>query len=437
MAQDKTQSIDYQSLLKNSYLELKKMRSELEAVERTRKEPIAVIGMGCRFPGADNPEAFWKLLSSGTDAITEVPPDRWDIDEYYDPDPETPGKMYTRYGGFLNQVDKFDPQFFGISLREALSMDPQQRILLEVAWEALENAGQVQEKLNGSQTGVFIGATINDYAQRLIQSGNLDVYFTTGSVFNAMAGRLSYVLGLRGPCMSLDTACSSSLVTVHLACMNLRNRECDMALAGGVNLILSPNATIALSRSRMLSPVGRYKTFDASADGYVRGDGCGVLVLKRLSDAEADRDNILAVIRGSAVNQDGSSGGFTVPNGPAQQSLIRRALANAGTEPNEVKYVEAHGTGTSLGDPIEVRAVASVMGQGRSPDQPLLIGSAKTNVGHLEAAAGVAALIKTVLAIQHEEIPPHLHFKEPNPKIPLFSRDLEGLLFAITGEKRL
>lgn len=414
-----TEKTDYKSLLKNSLVEMRRMRIELEALEREKSEPIAVIGMGCRFPGgADDPESYWQLLKNGVDAVTQVPPDRWDVDAYYDPNPETPGKIYCRHGSFIRDVDRFDPQFFGISPRETLSMDPQQRILLEVAWEALENAGHIGARLSGSRTGVFVGATVNDYAQRLLQAGghsHIDVYFTTGSAFNAMAGRISYTLGLHGPSMVIDTACSSSLTAVHVACQNLRNRQCDIALAGGVNLILSPEATIALCRSRMLSPQGRCKTFDASADGYVRGDGCGIIVLRRLSDAVKEKDHILALIRSSAMNQDGSGGGFTVPNGQAQQALIQQALSAANLESSEIDYVEAHGTGTSLGDPIEIRSMAAILSRDRDPGNPLSIGSVKTNFGHLESAAGVASLIKVILSLQHEMIPPHLHFKKPNP----------------------
>ncbi|MCP4111297.1 MAG: acyltransferase domain-containing protein [Desulfobacteraceae bacterium] len=394
---------------------------KLEKAERSKTEPIAIIGMGCRFPGADTPESFWDVLHNGTDAISEVPPDRWNIDTFYDPDPEIPGKMYTRHGGFLDQVDRFDPRFFGITPREALSMDPQQRIFLEVAWESLENAGQSRERLAGSQTGVFIGVTAIDYAKLLaegVDPSKIDAYFATGNVLNSISGRLSYILGLQGPSIAIDTACSSSLVAVHLACQSLRTGESDLALAGGVNLVLAPGGTLTLCRARMLAPDGRCKTFDAAADGYVRGDGCGVVVLKRLSDAISSRDNILALIRGSAVNQDGASSGLTVPNGPAQQALIRQALANAKTEPSDVSYLEAHGTGTSLGYPIEVRAAAAVFSKDRSPGQPLIIGSVKTNTGHLESAAGVASLIKVVLALQYENIPPHLHFKNPSPHIP-------------------
>jgi malonyl CoA-acyl carrier protein transacylase len=402
-------------------LALKEARAKLEAVERSKSEPIAIIGMSCRFPGgADNLEAFWRLLRDGVDAITEVPPQRWDIDSYYDPDPDASGKIYTRFGGFLQQVDRFDPQFFGISPREAESLDPQQRLLLEVSWEALENAGVAAERLVGSRTGIFVGIGQNDYAQLHLNAGEperINAYDGTGNGFCFASGRLSYVLGLHGPSMAVDTACSSSLVAAHLACQSLRAGECNLALVGGVQLILSPEVTIFLSRTHALSPDGRCKSFDASANGFGRGEGCGVLVLKRLSDAVADGDNILALIRGSAVNHDGSSSGLTVPNKLAQQTLIREALKNAKVEPSQVSYVEAHGTGTSLGDPIEIGALEAVLGKERSPEQPLAIGSVKTNIGHLEAAAGVAGLIKVVLALQHQEIPPHLHFKQPNPYI--------------------
>ncbi len=404
---------------KRALLALKEMQAKLEASERLKTEPIAIIGLGCRFPGGSNdPEAFWQLLHNGVDAITEVPRDRWDIDAYYDPDPNASGKMYVRNAGFVDQVDQFDPQFFGIAPREAVNMDPQQRLLLEVSWEALEHAGLAPDKLVGSQTGVFVGIMNLDYFQLATDPNLVDAHTATGSAFSVTSGRLSYTLGLQGPSMAIDTACSSSLVSVHLACQSLRTRDCNLALAAGVNLILTPVVTINECRARMLASDGRCKTFDAAADGFARGEGCGVVVLKRLSDAMADGDNILALIRGSAVNQDGRSGGLTVPNGPAQQAVIRAALVSAGVEPGQVSYVEAHGTGTSLGDPIELRALGAVLGQGRSPAQKLIVGSVKTNMGHLEAAAGVAGLIKVVLALQHQEIPPHLHLKNPNPLIP-------------------
>ena len=403
---------------KRALLAVKEMQSKLDALERAKTEPIAIIGIGCRFPGGiDNPEAFWRILHDGVDTITEVPKNRWDIDSYYDPDPDTTGKIYTRDGGFLTEVDTFDSQFFNISPREATSLDPQQRLLLEVSWEALENAHQVSEQLYNSLTGVFIGISTNDYLKRLLGTEAPDAYFGTGNAFSAAAGRLSYVLGLTGPSMAVDTACSSSLVAVHLACQSLRQQECHLALAGGVNLLLSPEASITFSQGKMLAPDGRCKTFDAAANGYVRGEGCGVIVLKRLSDAYADQDQILAVIRGSAINQDGPSGGLTVPNGPSQQAVIRQALKNGGVDPVQVSYIEAHGTGTSLGDPIEVGAIGAVFGGSHSQEHPLMIGSLKTNIGHLEAAAGIAGLLKVVLQLQHQEIAPHLHLREPNPYI--------------------
>ena len=403
------------SPLQRAVLALKEMRSKLDTLERSRTEPIAIIGMGCRFPGgANDPESFWQLLCNGVDATREIPSDRWDINAYYDPNPQTPGKMYTRRGGFLDRVDEFDAEFFGIAPREAVSMDPQQRLLLEVSYSALENAGQAPDKLSGSQSGVFIGISAHDYEQ-LGGLSDIDVYTATGNALSIAAGRLSYFLGLEGPTLAVDTACSSSLVAVHLACQSLRAGECRLALAGGVQLILSPQTTIWMSKMQALSPDGRCKTFDAAADGYGRGEGCGMVVLKRLSDAIADRDNILALIRGSAINQDGKSSGLTVPNGMAQQALIRAALTNANVEPNQVSYVEAHGTGTSLGDPIELKALAEVLGKRQPDKQPLTIGSVKTNIGHLEAAAGIASLIKVVLAMQHEEIPPHLHLNQLNP----------------------
>jgi acyl transferase domain-containing protein len=407
--------------MENALLKLEKMQSKLNNKESAKAEPIAIIGMSCRFPGgANDTEAFWQLLINGVDAITEVPRDRWNLDAYFDSHPDTPGKMYSRHGGFLQQVDQFDPQFFGISPREAMKMDPQQRLLLEVAWEALEKAGLIPNQQIASQGGVFIGITTNDYAKLLMLSGDLsqfDAHYLTGNPLNAVAGRLSYILGLQGPCMAIDTACSSSLVAVHLACQSLRNQECTYAIAGGVNLILSKENTIALCKARILSADGRCKTFDAKADGMVRGEGCGVLILKRLENAVADRDPILAVIRGSAVNQDGSSSGFTVPNKVSQEALIRQALAIGKIEPSEVDYVEAHGTGTPLGDPIEVRALGAVLGEKRSKEFPLKIGSVKTNIGHLESASGIAGLIKVVLSLQYQQIPPHLHLKQPNPHI--------------------
>ncbi|MFM9035290.1 MAG: type I polyketide synthase [Mycobacterium sp.] len=383
-------------------------------------EPVAIIAVACRFPGAPDPDAYWRVLSEGVDAISEIPEDRFDVEEFYDPDQQTPGKIYTRSGGYLDSVDGFDPEFFGISPREAVWMDPQQRLMLEIAWEGLERAGYAPASMRGSRTGVFVGVGANEYAHLL--SGDsvdkLEGHFITGNALNAIAGRVSFTLGLEGPAVAMDTACSSSLVAVHQAAQALHAGDCDMALAGGVNVLLSPASVVAASRARMLAPDGHCKTFDAAADGYVRGEGCGVLVLKRLSDAQRDGDRICAVIRSSAVNQDGASSGLTVPNGGAQQRLIAAALARAGLTGADVDYLEAHGTGTPLGDPIEVQAAAAVYGAGRDPKHPLLMGTAKTNIGHLESAAGVAGLIKVVLSLQHDLLPRTLHFRNPNPHIP-------------------
>ncbi|MBS9534283.1 SDR family NAD(P)-dependent oxidoreductase [Mycobacterium sp. M1] len=394
-------------------------RPEATVSART-DEPIAIVAVSCRFPGAPDPEAFWEVLSGGVDAIREVPEDRFDIDEFYDPDPETPGKIYTRFGGFIDGVDGFDPEFFGISPREAVWIEPQQRLVLETVWEGLERAGYAPAALRGSRTGVFVGVAANEYAHLLSAESveKIEPYFITGNALNAVSGRVAFALGLEGPAMAVDTACSSSLVAVHQACQALHSGDCDVALAGGVNVLLSPVTSIAASRARMLSPVGRCKTFDASADGYVRSEGCGILVLKRLSDAVRDGDRVAAVIGASAVNQDGASSGLTVPNGGAQQRLVGTVLARAGLVGADVDYLEAHGTGTPLGDPIEVQAAGAVYGAGRTPDRPLLMGSVKTNIGHLESASGTAGLIKVVLSLQHEMLPPSLHFDTPSPHIP-------------------
>jgi myxalamid-type polyketide synthase MxaB len=384
-------------------------------------EPLAIIGMGCRFPGASGLEAFWQLLSTGAEAIRAVPPDRWDAEALHDPNPDTPGKIVTRWGGFLDRVDTFDPQLFSITPREAARMDPQQRLLLEVAWEALEHAGLPAERVAGSRTGVFVGIGGTDYAH--VSRGfddylkHIDAYCGTGNALSIAANRLSYALDLHGPSLAIDTACSSSLVALHFAAQSLRNRECDAALVGGVNLILSPEVTIAFSKARMLAPDGRCKPFDADANGYARGEGCGVVLLKRLADALRDGDNVLAVLRGTAVNQDGRTAGITAPSGPSQQECIRQALSQAGIAPDQLTYLEAHGTGTPLGDPIEVQALQGVLGA-RAEGPPCYMGSVKANIGHLETASGVAGLIKVVLMLQHETIPPQRNFKAINPRIP-------------------
>ncbi|MBI5563327.1 MAG: acyltransferase domain-containing protein [Chloroflexi bacterium] len=411
---------DNLSPLKQAIVEIRELRAQLaqrDEVEQARTEPIAIVGLSLRFPGgAQAAESFWQLLRDGVDTIAEVPAERWDIDAYYDANSTTPGKMSTRFGAWLNGIDQFDAPFFGISPREAMSMDPQQRLLLEVTWEALEQAGQSPERLAGSDTGVFLGLANSDYGRLLFTDpAKIDTYASTGSAFSVTAGRLSYWLGLHGPNMALDTACSSSLVAVHLAAQSLRRGECQLALVGGVNLILTPEVNINFSKANMLSTDGRCKTFDARADGYVRGEGCAVIVLKKLPDAIANHDRVLAIVRGSAINHDGRSGGLTAPNGPAQEAVIRAALKDANVEAAQVSYVEAHGTGTSLGDPIEVRALGGVYGRDRST--PLLIGSVKTNIGHVEAAAGLAGLIKVVLMLQHREIAPQLHFQQRNPYV--------------------
>ncbi|RQH48212.1 SDR family NAD(P)-dependent oxidoreductase [Okeania hirsuta] len=384
---------------------------------------IAIIGTACRFPGdADSPQKYWSLLCNGIDAITEVPLNRWDIEKYYNPDKNQPGKISSRYGGFISEVDKFDADFFHISPREAKYIDPQQRILLEENWKALENAGINPESLSGTETGVFVGIAFHDYEQlqnKHNQEQDLNLYFATGSSNAIGAGRLSYFLKLNGPAITVDTACSSSLSAVHLACQSIRNGECELALASGVNLLLSPELSISFSQAGMLSPDGRCKTFDASANGYVRSEGCGVVVLKSLKQAIEDRDPILAVVRGTAINQDGASNGMTAPNQSAQEAVIQKALSIAGISANQVSYVEAHGTGTSLGDPVEIKALEVVYGNNRGSERPLTIGSVKTNIGHTEAAAGIAGLIKVVLSLQNKYIPPHLHLKELNPYMSL------------------
>ncbi len=396
------------------------LQSRLDAIERGQSEPIAIVGVGCRIPQAGRgARSFWNLLSTGEDTVSQVPWDRWDASAWYDPNPDSPGHASTTWGSFLASIDLFDAPFFNISAREAASMDPQQRILLESCWEALEHAGRSPRSLHGSSTGVFIALTNNDYYNLLLGRGEemLDTYLATGTSPSIAAGRISYVLGLLGPAITIDTSCSGSLVAVHMACRSLRQGECNMALAGGVNLILSPEVTVALSKAHMMAPDGRCKTFDAQANGFVRGEGCGVVALKRLGDAVREGDRILAVIRGSAMNQDGRSSGLTAPNGVAQEALLRAALADARLTASDIDYIEAHGTGTALGDPIEAHALAAVFGPGRDALHPLVIGSVKTNVGHLEAAAGIAGLIKAVLALEQEQIPRHLHFHSLNPHI--------------------
>jgi acyl transferase domain-containing protein/thioesterase domain-containing protein/acyl carrier protein len=386
-------------------------------------EPIAIIGMGCRLPGADSPDAYWTLLNGGVDAVSEVPADRWDIDAYYDADPGERGKMNTRCGGFLQDIAGFDPQFFGISQSEADRMDPQQRLLMETAWEALEDAGIAPDTLAGSRTGVYVGISAGDYAAlQLADARWADAYAGSGNAFSIAANRISYFLDLRGPSMAIDTACSSSLVALHQACAGLASGESSLALAAGVNLLLRPEITVAFSQARMMAADGRCKTFDAAADGYVRGEGCGVVVLKPLSRALADGDRIHAVILSTALNHDGRTNGLTAPNGLSQRAVIDSALTSAGLSGADIGYVEAHGTGTSLGDPIEMDAIKAAYGANRQT--PLYVGSAKTNIGHLESAAGIAGLLKCVLQLRHRRIAPHLHFHTLNPKIDLSGADI-------------
>jgi acyl transferase domain-containing protein len=383
-------------------------------------EKIAIIGVGCRFPGADNPTAFWELLSNQIDAVTELSsrPYDWDALHQHSVVPTTESNSIK--GGYLENVEDFDPHFFQISPKEAERLDPQQRLVLEVAWESLENAGIISKQLSGTKTGVFLGASNYDYGMILAQeNAQINAYNAAGTGLCIIANRLSYLLNLQGPSLVIDTACSSSLVAVHYACQSLLNRESNLCLAGGVNLVLSPPATISLSHSQMMSKDGHCKSFDADADGYVRGEGCGVIVLKRLADAVRDGDNIQGVIAGSAVNQDGLSNGLTAPNGLAQQAVIRQALSNAEIKPAQISYVEAQGTGTPLGDSIELNALKTVLMEGREADQPCSIGSVKTNIGHLEAAGGIAGLIKVVLSLQKGQIPAHLHLKKLNPYIKI------------------
>ncbi len=421
-------------------LAVKHATAKLNEIETASTEPIAIIGTACRFPGgADTPESYWEFLREAKDGRVEIPKERWNNDRYYNPDPEAPGQIYVRHGYFLQQpIDQFDPAFFGISGAEANKMDPSQRLLLEVSWEALENAGISPRSLKNTETGVYIGQCFNDYALIGINASpnNLaDFYLGLGTGMNISSGRIAYVFGLQGPTLTLDTTCSSSLVTLHIACQGLRNGESNLALVGGVNLMLHPTVTHGFCKSRALSPDSRCKTFDANADGFARGEGCGIIVLKRLRDAVADGDQILALVKGSAINHDGPSSGLTVPNQQAQKKVLRQALDNARVKPSDVDYVECHGTGTSLGDPLEVKAIDEVYCGERSKDDPLVLGAVKSNVGHLEAAAGVAGLMKIILALQNKEIPPNLHFDRPNPQIDWDKMPAQVAKRAIPWEK--
>ena len=406
--------------LQRAVFALKEKSAQLESLERAQVEPIAIVGVGCRFPGgASNPQAYWRMLSAGVDAITDVPQERWDTDAYYDPDPLASAQSNSRCGGFIEHVDQFDNEFFGISEREARGIDPQQRLLLELAWEALEDAGMPASTLRGSNTGVFVGISGSDYWQLVSRDLSMsDAYVGTGTALSIAANRLSFAFDLRGPSIAIDSACSSSLVAAHLACQSLRSGESAVALVGGVNVVLSSAYAIILSKAGLTSPDGRVRPFDADASGYVRSEGGGMVVLKTLARAQRDGDPVYAVIRGSAVNENGFSNGLTAPNRQCQEAVLRAAYAKARVRPADVQYIECHGTGTLLGDTIEALALGNVVGAGRAAAQPCLLGAVKSNLGHMEAAAGVASLIKAALALRHGHIPPTLHYRKANPNIP-------------------
>ncbi len=395
-------------------------------------ESVAIVGMACRFPAAGNLDEYWSVLRDGVDAVTEVPAARWDAAAYYDPRPGVPGRMNSRWGGFLADVDRFDADFFGISAREARFMDPQQRLLMELAWQAIETAGRPPADLAGTRTGVFIGIGNYDYNRLVCRNeATLDAFSGTGTILAIAANRLSHFFGLRGPSMAIDTACSSSLVALHLACQSLARRETDMAIVGGVNLILSPEVSIILSQSGMLSPAGRCKVFDAAADGYVRSEGCAVVMLKRLHEALADGDNVLAVVRGTAVNQDGRTHALTVTSAAAQQAVMEEALDCADVAAAEIGYVEMHTPGTPLMDILESRALKAVLLRGRPAGFRCALGSVKTNIGNTEAASGIAGLVKVILSLQQQWIPAHLHVNRPNPRLRL---DGTPLYIATAGD---
>jgi acyl transferase domain-containing protein len=413
--------------LQRAVFALKETQARLDALERAKSEPIAIVGMACRFPGgANDPASYWRLLCEGVDAIGPIPPDRWNADDFYDPDPAAPGKMCTRYGGFLERIDEFDNHFFTISDREAARIDPQQRILLELGWEALEDAGLPPSKLRGANVGVFVGISLSDYGMMLSSDlRQTDAHSATGTSLCLAANRLSFAFGFQGPSLVLDTACSSSLVAIHLACQNIRQGECEAALVGGVSLLLSPISSINLTKAGFCSSDGRVRAFDAAASGYVRSEGAGIVMLKPLSAALDNGDRVYAVIRGSAVNQNGASNGLTAPSRAAQEQVLRMAYSRAKVSPGQVQFVETQGTGTPLGDAIEAAALGSVLRQDRPPESRCAIGAVKTNIGHLEAASGMASLMKAALALKHRQLPPNLHFQTPNPDIPFATLPLQ------------